>query len=61
MSTRGFVPGCSNTACPFRQHSSSKGEQESCLFCSGWYNGQTGEGGRLADRALIRASRGFDK
>lgn len=31
------------------------------LFILPQYNGQTGEGGRLVDRALIRASRGFDK
>ncbi len=31
------------------------------LFILSWHNGQTAEGGRLADRALIRASRGFDK
>ena len=31
------------------------------LFILPTYNGQTGEGGRLADRALIRASRGCDK
>lgn len=31
------------------------------LFILPWHNEQTGEGGRLADRALIRISRGFDK
>lgn len=31
------------------------------LFILPSHNEQTGEGGRLADRALIRVSRGFDK
>lgn len=43
----------SGGVCPQRENES--------LVYSARYNGQTGEGGRLADRALIRASRGFDK
>lgn len=31
----GFVPGCSNTACPFSERLSSRRERQSCLFCPG--------------------------
>lgn len=36
-------------------------QSENELFILPRYNEQTGEGGRLADRALITVSQGFDK
>lgn len=45
--------------CPFSLRLSSKQEWVTCLICPGLRS--PGEGGRLADRAEIRASRATDK
>lgn len=60
MSTRGFVPGLFKHSLSFQSAFVLKARTR-VLFILPRHNGQTGEGGGLADTALIRASRGFDK
>lgn len=60
MSMWGFVPGLFKQGLSFQSAFVLKARTR-VLFILPRHNGQTGEGGRLADTALIRASRGFDK
>ena len=60
MSTRGFCSELFKHGVSFQATFALKGRM-TVLFILPRHNERPGQGGRLADRALIRLSRGFDK